>query len=92
MIACGFWVGVGDGVELGAEVGEGICVGASVLVGIVAVVCAWVAVSIGAKWVAGTPLGARGVQAVVFPRTMKMVVKRSRIFLVVSVIQIPMFF
>ena len=84
-------MGVEDGVDVGAEVGEDDCVGARVLVGIVVAVCVWVAVSIGAKWVVGTPLGAGGVQAVVIPRTMKMVVKRSRFFLVVTVIQLPIF-
>jgi len=83
---------VGDGVDVGAEVGEDACVGARVLVGIVVAVCVGVAVSIGAKWVVGTPLGAGGLQAVVIPRTMKMVVKRSRFFLVVTVIQLPIFF
>lgn len=80
MIACGV------GVDVGAEVGEGVCVGASVLAGIVVAVCVWVAVSFCTTWVVGTLVGERGVQAVVIPRTMKIVVKRSRILFVVSVI------
>jgi hypothetical protein len=86
MIACGVWVVLGVGVEVGVEVDEGVCEGASVLAGIVVAVCVWVAVSICTTWVVGILVGERGVQAVVIPRTMKIVVKRSRILFVVSVI------
>jgi hypothetical protein len=98
MIACGVCVGLGAGVDVGAEVGEGACVGASVTVGTVVVMCtvvaegARVAVSICTKWVVGTPVGARGVQEVVITRTRKIVVKRNRVLLVVSVILFPRFF
>jgi hypothetical protein len=92
MIDCGVWVGLGVGIDVGAEVGEGVCVDASVIVGTVVAVCAWVAVSICTKWVVGTPVGTRGVQAVVITMTRKMVVIKSRTLLVVSVIQLTIFF
>ena len=80
-------MGLGVGVDVGAEVGEDVCVGASVSVGAVVAVDAWVAVSTGVKWVVGIPVGARGVQAAANTRTRKTVVKRCGDLLVVSVIQ-----
>ncbi len=87
MIAWGVWVGLGVGVDVGAEVGETVCVGASVSVGTVVTVGARVAVSSGAKWVVGIPVGARGVQAAANNKTRKTVVKRCVDLLVVSFIQ-----